>query len=65
MADSRGLDNMKLHITVQPKDNSEDTGLDFDVPIADKHVNILKESGKLIYAITQAIQNIKGELRKD
>jgi len=63
---------MNLQVRIQPEDNSEGIDLDFSVPIPDKHVRILKESGKLISAVTeaiqnasQAIQNIKGELKED
>ncbi len=56
---------MKLEVRIQPENNPEGISLNFNVPIPDKHVNILKESGKLISAITNAIRNIKGELRED
>lgn len=56
---------MKLNIVIQPDNNPEGISLDFNVPVPDKYVNILKESGKLISAVTQAIQNIKGELKED
>jgi len=56
---------MKLGIKIQPEDNPEGISLDFDVPVPDKYVNILKESGKLISAVTQAIQNIKDELNEE
>lgn len=56
---------MKLEVRIQPEDNPEGISLEFDVPIPDKHVNILKESTKLISAVTQAIQKIKDEMRED
>lgn len=56
---------MKLEIKIQPENNPEGISLDFDVPVPDKYVNILKESGRIISAVTQAIQNIKDELRED
>ena len=56
---------MKLEIHIQPEDNPEGISLKFHVPIPDKHVNILKESTKLISAVTEAIQKIKDEMRED
>jgi len=63
---------MNLQVKIQTEDNSEGISLDFNVPIPDKHVKILKESGNLISAVTgaiqnaaQAFQNIKDEMRED
>jgi len=56
---------MKLKVQIQPEDNQEGIDLDFIVPIPDKHVKILRESGKVISAVTEAIQNIKDELREE
>ena len=56
---------MKLNIVIQPENNPEGISLDFNVPISDKHVNILKEGSKLIFAVTEAINKIKEELKED
>lgn len=56
---------MKLGIRIEPEDNPDGISLDFEVPIPQKHINVIKESGKLISAVKDAIQNIKGELRED
>lgn len=53
---------MKLNIKVQSP-NDPEIDLEFDVPIPEKHFKILKESGKLVFAITEAIENIKAEFK--
>lgn len=56
---------MKLKVEIQPENNPEGISLNFDVPISDKHINIIKESGKIIFAVTEAIQKIKDELGRE
>jgi len=56
---------MKLGIRIQSADEPESINIEFDVPVPDKYVNILKQSGKLVLAVTQAIQNIKDELHEN
>jgi hypothetical protein len=56
---------MNLQVSIKPEDNSEGIDLNFNVPIPDKHVNILKEGSKLIFAVTEAITKIKDELKED
>jgi len=54
---------MKLKIKVQPQDDTKGIEVQVDVPIPEKHLRILKESGRLAFAITEAIKNIKAELK--
>jgi len=56
---------MKFDIKVQPQDDTEGIEVQVDVPIPEKHLRILKESGRLAFAIAEAIKNIKADIKNE
>jgi hypothetical protein len=55
---------MKLDMKVQSP-NDPEIDLEFEVPIPDRLFKILKESGRLVFAITQAIENMRAEFKNE
>ena len=56
---------MKLNITITPEDKKDDSGIIFNVELAQKHFDIAKHSVKLVNAVKSAIENIKEDLNKE